>query len=243
MSPEPHIVVAPDADALAREAAKYFVATAAVAAAPFCVALSGGATPRALYSLLSSDASRQRIAWQEVRIFFSDERSVPPEHEGSNYGMVRERLLSAISLPHTNVYRMRGEASDLAEAAREYAAELARICRQTGQDGPPSLDLILLGIGDDGHTASLFPGTSALDATDEWVVANPVPQLATTRLTLTFPVLAAAHRLLFLVAGEHKAGVVKRVVEGDLSLPAARAARESRNVRLLLDSAAASALR
>jgi len=243
MSAGPHVVVAPDADALARQAAECFVAVAGAAAAPFCVALSGGSTPRPLYSLLGSDEYRDRVPWQEVRLFFSDERSVPPEHEDSNYGMVRERLLSGIGIPPTNVYRMRGEAGDLAAAARQYGEELARVCRRAAEQGPPSLDLILLGIGADGHTASLFPGTSALDATDEWVVANPVPQLATTRLTLTFPVLAAAHRLLFLVAGEHKAGVVKRVVEGDLSLPAARAARESRNVRLLLDSAAASALR
>ncbi len=242
MSSEPHIVVASDGDEVARQVAEYFVATTRALAAPFCVALPGGSTPRTLYSLLSSDEYREQIGWQSIHLFFTDERNVPPEHEDSNYGMVRERLLSGISIPEANVHRMRGEAADPA-AAREYAEELARICSEKGEHDPPSLDLILLGIGDDGHTASLFPGTAALNATDEWVVANPVPQLATTRLTLTLPVLAAAREIVFLVSGQQKAGVVKRVVEGDLALPAARAAKANTNVRFMLDSPAASMLR
>lgn len=243
MNVRPRIVIAPDTDGLARQAAACVVATARASADPFCVALSGGSTPRTLYSLLSSHEYRDRVEWEKVHIFFADERCVPPDHRDSNYGMVRDRLLSGISIPHSNVHRMRGEVADLAATANASAAELAHVCRGEGEHGAPPLDLILLGIGDDGHTASLFPGTAALDVTDEWVAANPVPQLATTRLTLTFPVLAAARRIMFLVSGQQKAGVVKRVVEGDSSLPAARAAGENGNVQFMLDGPAASALR
>ena len=170
--------------------------------------LAGGSTPKAAYEILARDYA-EAIDWGRVHAFFGDERTVPPDHEDSNYRMAREALLDHV--PVGGVHRIRGELPP-DEAAASYEGELRAFFE--GED-PPRFDLILLGLGEDGHTASLFPETSALEVTDRLVVANPVLKLDTTRITLTAPVLNAAHDVSFLVAGGGKAEALKEVIEGD----------------------------
>jgi 6-phosphogluconolactonase len=194
---------------LARAAAETFVEEAAKSIkekGSFAVALAGGSTPKALYELLATEY-RDTLDWKVVHAFFGDERTVPPDHEDSNYRMAQHVLFSRV--PVGSVRRMRGEL-DPRDAAALYEKELAEFF-----GGPPRFDLILLGIGKDGHTASLFPGTPALDVTDRWSVENPVEKLNTVRLTLTAPVLNAARKVVFLVAGEVKAEALREILEGD----------------------------
>lgn len=174
----------------------------------FAVALAGGSTPEATYRLLARDYA-DRLDWSKVYVFFGDERTVPPDHEDSNYRMAREALLDHV--PIGGVHRMRGELPP-EEAARSYEEELREFF---GPDEVPGFDLILLGIGEDGHTASLFPNTPALDVTDRWAVENPVEKLDTVRLTLTAPVINAAKTVIFLVAGEGKAEALREILEGE----------------------------
>jgi 6-phosphogluconolactonase len=174
----------------------------------FAVVLAGGSTPESTYQILARDYS-DRIAWSKVYVFFGDERAVPPHHEDSNLKMASEVLLDHV--PVGNVHRIRGELPP-EEAAKAYEEEL-RIFFQT--EDVPRVDLILLGLGADGHTASLFPWTAALEVHDRWVVANPVPRLGTTRITLTLPVINAARAVIFLVAGEDKAEALREILEGD----------------------------
>jgi 6-phosphogluconolactonase len=196
---------------LAQVAAREFAARADEATRErgrFAVVLAGGSTPKATYEILASDYA-DRIDWGNVHVFFGDERAVPPDHEDSNYRMAREALLDHI--PVGSVHRMQGEFPP-DEAAEAYEEDLRRFF---GAEDLPRFDLILLGTGGDGHTASLFPETSALEVHDRWVVANPVLKLETTRITLTVPVLNAARAVCFLVAGEGKAGPVAEILEGD----------------------------
>jgi 6-phosphogluconolactonase len=195
---------------LAEAAARAFVQAAAKAIderGRFAVALAGGSTPEATYGVLARDHAGD-VDWPNVHVFFGDERTVPPDHEDSNYRMARESLLDLV--PVGSVHRMRGELPP-DEAAAAYEEELKEFFGET----PPVLDLVMLGIGSDGHTASLFPETPALGVTDRLVVANPVPKLDTTRLTLTAPVLSAARAVNFLVAGEGKAEALRQILEGD----------------------------
>ena len=197
---------------LAQAAARDFAAKAEAAIGErgrFAVALAGGSTPEATYEVLARDYA-DRLDWSRIHVFFGDERTVPPDHEDSNYRMAQRTLLSRV--PVGSVHRMRGELPP-AEAAAAYEEELRGFFDTS--DAPPSLDLILLGIGEDGHTASLFPETSALEVLDRWVVANPVLKLETTRLTLTVPVINAARAVDFLVAGEGKAEALKQILQGD----------------------------
>jgi 6-phosphogluconolactonase len=196
---------------LAEAAARGFAARADEAIGErgrFAVVLAGGSTPKATYQILGRDYA-DRIDWSKVHVFFGDERTVPPDHEDSNYGMAREALLDHI--PVASVHRMRGELPP-DEAAGAYEEELRDFF---GAGELPRFDLILLGIGGDGHTASLFPETSALEVHDRWVVANPVLKLDTTRITLTVPVINAARAVYFLVAGEGKAEALAQILEGD----------------------------
>jgi 6-phosphogluconolactonase len=195
---------------LARAAALDFAARAKSAIEErgrFAVALAGGSTPKATYEVLASDHA-ESLHWGAVHAFFGDERAVPPDHEASNYRMTREALLDHV--PIGSVHRMRGELPP-EEAASSYEEELREFF---GPDEVPRFDLILCGIGEDGHTLSLFPETAALDVTDRLVVANPVLKLETTRLTLTIPVANAARAVAFLVAGEGKAQALKEILEG-----------------------------
>jgi len=225
---------------LAQAAAREFANRAAEAIGErgrFAVVLAGGSTPRAMYEILARDY-RDTIDWNNVHVFFGDERSVPPDHDDSNYKMARESLLDHV--PIGSVHRMQGELSP-DEAAEAYEHELRDFF---ASEDLPKFDLILLGTGPDGHTASLFPETSALEVHDRWVVANQVLKLETTRITLTVPVISAARAVYFLVAGEGKAGPVAEILEGDpdpREYPASLIQPENEPV-WMLDRAAASDL-
>jgi 6-phosphogluconolactonase len=205
----------------------------------FAVALAGGSTPKAIYEVLARDYANA-LDWSSVHVFFGDERTVSPGHEDSNYRMAYETLLSRV--PVGSVHRMRGELPP-EEAAAAYEEELREFF---GPDDVPRFDLILCGLGEDGHTLSLFPETAALDVTDRWVVANPVLKLGTTRLTLTIPVLNASRAVTFLVAGEGKADALKEILEGDADLrayPAKLVHPESGDLIWMVDRAAAGSLK
>ena len=200
-----------DVRELSEAAARFFLEEARKAiqeSGRFAVALAGGSTPKSTYETLATRyGGPEDLDWGRVHFFFGDERSVPPDHEDSNYHMAHEALLGYV--PAGGVHRMRGEL-DPHEAAALYEQELEEFF-----GGPPRLDLVLLGIGEDGHTASLFPDTPALDVADRWTVENPVEKLDTVRLTLTVPVLNAAKQVAFLVAGEGKAEALKEILEGE----------------------------
>ena len=212
------IIICRDADELNQKAAERFVALAnAASAGQFAVALAGGSTPRALYALLASEKYRDRIPWPKVHLFWGDERCVPPDHTESNYRMVREVLLSKINLPAKNIHRMAGE-KEPKLATAEYEAQLKNFF-QLDEGGLPRFDLILLGLGEDGHTASLFPGTEALKKNKRLVAANFVDKLNVHRLTLTLPVLNNAANILFLIAGASKAAIVKELLGAKSGTP------------------------
>jgi 6-phosphogluconolactonase len=204
----------------------------------FAVALAGGSTPKATYKVLARDYA-DKLDWSRVHIFFGDERTVPPHHEDSNYRTAYETLLSHLTVG--SVHQMRCELPPT-EAAMDYEQQLREFFRRSEV---PSLDLILLGLGEDGHTASLFPETTALDVTDRWVVANPVLKLETSRLTLTIPVINAAKAVTFLVAGESKAKALKGVLQGDANprgYPAKFIRPQRGDLTWMVDRAAASSL-
>ncbi len=203
----------------------------------FAVVLAGGSTPKAMYEVLASDYVG-RIDWSRVHVFFGDERTVPPDHDDSNYRMANETLLDHVSVG--SVHRMRGELPP-DEAAEAYEEELRTFF---GAEDAPRFDLILLGVGGDGHTASLFPETSALEVHDRWVVANPVLKLDTTRITLTVPIINAARAVLFLVAGGDKAEALEKILEEDADPRAYPAAliQPPDGPEWLLDQSAASLL-
>lgn len=209
----PEIKVLPDPAAVAREAAERFVRLARESIADhgrFSVALAGGSTPKAMYELLAAEPLRSQVDWTRVLAFFGDERSVPPDHKDSNYRMAEQALLSKVPIPGDNVYRMRGEI-DANEAAREYGLTLKELF------GDGGLDLVLLGMGDDGHTLSLFPGTAAVGEREHRVVANYAEKSTTGkswRITMTAPFVNRARNVLVAVTGAGKAGRVKEVLEG-----------------------------
>ncbi len=200
-------------------AAEEFVSlarTAIGAQGRFTVALSGGSTPKALYSLLA--ASYANFAWNRVFLFFGDERHVPPSHADSNYRMVNESLLSKITIPAENVFRVLAENPDAAAAASDYETRIQRFFELKPGEFP-RFDLILLGMGPDGHTASLFPGSTALDEQSRLVVSNWVAKFNTHRITFTFPVLNNTHEAMFMTSGADKADMLHQVLEGNNTPP------------------------
>jgi 6-phosphogluconolactonase len=241
--------VLPDPAALTRAAADLFVAEARAAIDArrhFSVALSGGSTPRSLYSLLVTDSSlRDAVAWDRVHLFWGDERHVPPGHAQSNYRMVREALIDHVDMPRENVHRIVGELTDAAEAARAYQIELQRFFDLQYNEWPV-FDLVLLGLGTDAHTASLFPGSVALGEREALCIANWVEAAAAFRITLTAPVLNAARAVVFLVSGTDKAQAVASVLQGErdpLRFPAQLIQPQAGRLVWLLDRTAAGALR
>ncbi|PYI62956.1 MAG: 6-phosphogluconolactonase [Verrucomicrobia bacterium] len=184
----------------------------------FRIALSGGNTPRPVYTRLA--AIGHDLPWDLIRITFGDERCVPPDDAESNFRMARETLLAPAAVPKQSILRLRGEI-DPQTAAQEYQDHLDAIATEGGQPIYRH-DLILLGLGDDGHTASLFPGTAALDETIRRVMANFVPKFNTWRLTFTFPLINAARHILFLVGASKNPALIERVLQGDSQYPAAR---------------------
>jgi 6-phosphogluconolactonase len=206
------IEVAESADALSHAVAEQFVrlTTDAIVTRGRCaVALSGGSTPKSVYQLLAAPAFRARVRWSDIHFFWGDERHVSPDHSDSNYRMAVEAMLSNVPVPPANVHRMRGEVPDAELAASEYAEKI-REC----VDGEPlpRFDLVHLGIGTDGHTASLFPGSAALHEQRRLCVGNWVAKLNAHRITLTLPVLNAAHTVAFIASGVEKASIIQRVL-------------------------------
>ncbi|HEV2862942.1 MAG TPA: 6-phosphogluconolactonase [Pyrinomonadaceae bacterium] len=229
---------------LARAAAERFAELAAQAVkerGAFSVALAGGTTPRHVYELLAGDDFRDKIHWPDVHVFFGDERAVPPDHADSNYRMASEALLSRVPVPAENVHRMKGE-GDAAANARQYEDELRAFF---GDSARPRFDLVMLGMGDDGHTASLFPSTQALEETRAWVVANWVEKLNAWRVTLTAPAVNAARHVLFLVGGGGKAARLREVLRGERDttrLPSQLVAPDDGALEWFIDRAAAADL-
>ena len=215
---EPRLGIFPDGETLAFAAAHHFLSIGQAAImhrGRFMVAFSGGTTPRMLFQRLNIPRMQDSLDWDMVHIFWGDERCVPPDDAESNYRMARETLLDDLPIPASNVHRFLTELPPQ-EAAQQYQEELRAAFGLVDQSIPPVFDLILLGLGNDGHTASLFPGTSVLDQQERWTAAVFVEKLNAWRVTMTLPVLNAAREILFLVSGESKAQVLEEVlIAGD----------------------------
>jgi 6-phosphogluconolactonase len=214
---EREVIILADGAAIAKRAAQVFVqaATAAVKEkGSFTVALAGGSTPKALYGLLVNDpALRAQLPWDKMRVFFGDERSVPPDHADSNFRMASQAMISNAPLNPEQVSRIKGEYQDTEKAALEYQQTLQSYFNLT--DGQlPRLDLVLLGMGNEGHTLSLFPGTKALHDNGRMVMRNWIGKLYTERITMTAPVASNAALVIFMVTGTDKALALKGVLEG-----------------------------
>lgn len=243
------VAVVDDAAALAREAASEFSRRARECAAErgrFTVTLSGGSTPRRLYALLADPAApfRSDIPWSRVHFFWGDERHVPPDDPRSNYRMAREELLTRVSVPEQNVHRIEAERPDAADAADAYERELTRFF-SLAPDQTPRFDLVLLGMGPDGHTASLFPGSSALDVRDRLVAAPWIPKLNEYRITLTLPVFNDAAAVIFMVSGADKADALLASLDPSSppdALPCQRIRPAHGDLLWLVDSTAAGGL-
>lgn len=210
--------VFPDLDGLTQAAAQRFVQDAHEAIGArgrFAIVLAGGATPQPLYRRLARPECTGRLDWSKIHVFWGDERSVPPDDERSNYRMARDAWLDHIAMPEENVHRMLGEAEPHA-AASKYDDELRAFFHDSGRESEihATFDLVLLGLGEDGHTASLFPHTPAIAEQDRWVCAQYVPSASMWRITLTPAAINRARDVLFLVAGARKAWRVKDVLEG-----------------------------
>ncbi|MBD0372127.1 MAG: 6-phosphogluconolactonase [Pyrinomonadaceae bacterium] len=207
-----HVEVWANAHQLINRAAELFAETARQVVAEhdsFAVALSGGTTPRALYEMLAGEVYAPQIPWEEMLVFWSDERCVPPEADESNYRMAYEAMLARVPVPVNQIHRMRGE-DEPEQAARDYEKLL-----QEKLGNPPRFDLILLGMGEDGHTASLFPNSPALHDTEHLVAAPYVEKLKAHRLTMTLVTINAARNVTFLATGEAKAATLRAVLEGE----------------------------
>jgi 6-phosphogluconolactonase len=241
--------ILPDPSAVARAAAEYIVDTCSQGTRDQGVAylaLAGGSTPVAAYTLLSQPGYASRIEWDRLQVFWSDERLVPPDHADSNYRLVEQALLRNIPIPTENIHRMRGELAQT-EAAQDYENEMRTIL-VPDKNGFPCFDLMMVGMGDDGHIASLFPGSPALLEPQRWAVAtehNQPPPPLVARLTLTLPVINAAAAVLVIVTGEKKADRVREVLEEDPPgepIPARLVKPQSGKLLWLLDRLAAGRL-
>jgi 6-phosphogluconolactonase len=240
-----------EASKLTRGAAERFVLLAAKAVEEhgvFSVALSGGSTPKALYQLMAADpAIRSKVQWSKVHMFFGDERHVPPDHNDSNFRMADEAMIQALSSEQLHLHRVLAELPSAAEAAAEYEADLREFFEPRGllEGGFPRFDLIFLGMGPDGHTASLFPNSSGLNEKTRWVVANWVEKFQTDRITMTFPVLNAAAEVIVFVAGPEKASLLAEVLDPSTAgteYPVQKVKPRNGLKRWMIDAAAAGAI-
>jgi 6-phosphogluconolactonase len=245
MDTAPRVVRVGDTAALAEAAAAAILeaARASVRAhGRFTIALAGGATPASTYTRLAQSPFVEAMPWDRTWVFFGDERLVPPDHAESNFHMADERLLAKVPLRPEQVFRMRGDADDSEAAAAEYARHLTAACPER-RNGMPRLDLVLLGVGVDGHTASLFPGSPAVRETFRPVVAVHAAAAAIPeRITLTFPVINAAARVFVLVSGPEKAKVMKAVLADGTLTPATMVSPVDGELRWFVDEAAAALL-
>ncbi len=243
----PGVHVYPNPAEVALGAARMFVDYAWQSIArhgQFFAALSGGKTPQQLFQLLATPEFRGQVDWSKVHLFWSDERAVPPESPESNFGVARRELLIRVPIPLANVHRMEADRPQIGRAAHDYE-EVLRAHLQLDDRGFPKFHLIFLGVGPDGHTASLFPGTRVTRQTSRWVSTPLVTKLNARRMTLTLPVLDAAERVVFLVAGPEKADILHAVLETrpDPPYPAQLVQpREKGEKIFLVDEAAASKL-
>ncbi len=237
------IKIFPNFEDLTVFAAEKFVALAKAATKKrkrFTVALSGGSTPKALYELLASERYAKKIEWKQVYFFFGDERNVLPDEDESNFLMANTALFLPLNISSDKIYRWHTEIEPPEHIAADYAEHIESLF-----EGFPVFDLILLGMGDDGHTASLFPYTDALKENEKIACANPVEKLDTTRLTLTFPVINRAANVVFLIKGADKKEVLKTVLEGDFQpdkYPSQNVKPENGELWWLIDEAAAGSL-
>jgi 6-phosphogluconolactonase len=245
---EVEIKVSASSDEVALAAARLFadsVAAAVRTRGVARVAISGGSTPKAMFKLLADPAQpfANDVPWPQLQLFWVDERCVPPDHPESNFGMTKAALLDEVPLPPANVHRMEGEL-DPEEAASRYEAAIRNAFKLEGSE-TPTFDLILLGMGPDGHTASLFPHTEGLNEMARIVIPNHVVQKETWRITLTWPVIVAGRQVAFLIEGDEKADVVQRVFRGAYdpeTFPSQLIRPTSGKLTLLLDQAAAKGL-
>ncbi|MGD1053956.1 MAG: 6-phosphogluconolactonase [Candidatus Dormibacteria bacterium] len=214
--------------------------TATTAGGRFRIALAGGGTPQTLYRLLAATPHRRRVDWERWEVYFGDERACPPDDPASNYGMARRALLDLVPVLPERIHRMAAERSDLDAAASEYSSILASTCPPAAPGSAPRLDCILLGLGENGHTASLFPGDPALEVSDRWAVRSRADYAPFDRITVTYPVLNAAAHVAFLVTGAAKGEALRGVVGG--RVPAAGVRPREGELRWFLDTAAADSL-
>lgn len=237
MSPEPDLDVAADAAALAARAARWIAQEIAAAPGRFALSLSGGTTPREVYARLAAEPLRGAIDWSRVEIFWGDERFVPKTDERSNFRMASEALLSRVPIPAAQIHAVPVEAASPQDAAALYDATLRRHYGAASLDAArPLFSLTLLGLGTDGHTASLFPATPALDVADRLAVAV-VGAMPEPRVTLTYPALGSSATIAFLVSGASKRDMLRRALAGDPALPAARV-KTAGAIRIFADAAA-----
>lgn len=235
------VALAGDHDQTLEFSVDYFfeVANQAIEEKGFCtVALSGGSTPKALFKKWVQPQNITRVDWKKIHFFFGDERSVPPDHNDSNYKMAMDNALAFLKIPQDHIYRMHAE-NEGEKHANEYALKIQQKVPEA------RFDLIMLGMGDDGHTASLFPGTKALDVEDKWVVYNEVPQKHTHRMTFTFPLINRAHHICFFVLGASKKERVHHVLgerEKKLLYPCQRVGTKETKALWILDEEAAKGL-
>jgi 6-phosphogluconolactonase len=237
------MLVVPDAPALFEAAAEIFVQAAAEAIEKykrFTVAMSGGSTPKALYELLATAPWRDQVDWSKTHFFWGDERWVPSTDKNSNYRMTLEALLSKVSVPAENVHRIETDSGDPQTSAAKYEAEIRKVF-----GARPQFDLILLGLGTNGHTASLFPHCASLDVRDRLVAAEYIDEVKMTRITFTVPLINDAHSIVFLLSGHDKASVLQEVLRGPHDpqrLPSQLIEATDGELTWLADAAAASAI-
>jgi 6-phosphogluconolactonase len=235
-----------DAAGFSRHAAQFFadqIGAAVEKRGIARIAISGGNTPKPVFALLAGEGFQAKVPWSNIQLFWVDERCVPPDHPDSNYGMTKKALLDHVPIPEANIFRMEGEL-DPEEAAARYESAIRNTLRLEGAE-LPTFDLVALGMGDDGHTASLFPHTAGLHEFGRIVIANHVPQKDAWRITLTSPVINQARNVIFLIQGADKAPVLKRVLLGPYdpeTLPSQLIQPASGKITILLDEAAAAQL-